>query len=403
MQLSWQTLLQKAQAHARSGRFPEMLAACQQILTLHGDQVAALLDVGALLLNSGFLARAHECFERARTLAPGDLRPLVNLANLARDAGDHAESQRLYAMLRKRLPDHPVIGRNSLVSLEYAPAVADSERLAQARAWGEWAMAQAGGMRVRPPLRPLAGRPLRIGYVSADLCQHTVGLFIKDVLKAHDPERVTAFAYNAGTVSDWATRAIRACTRFRDIARLDDTAVAQRIRQDDIDVLVDLSGHTAGSRLIVFAHRSAPVQVSWLGYFATTGLPTLDAVLLDDWHAPRGTETAFVEPIIRLPMGRFCYTPVPWMPAVSPVPSSERDRITFGCFNNTAKLNSGVLDLWARILAAVPASRLILKWRTFNDDALRQSVRDAFTGRGITPARIELRGPSFHAAQCARE
>lgn len=388
-------MLRKATELAQSGRLPEMLAACRQIVDTHGDNVDALLDVGALLLNFGFLTRARECFERVRTLAPNDLRAVVNLANLERDAGGHAESRRLYAALQERSPDHPVIRRNALLSLEYDPAASDAERLAQARAWGEWATARAGGSRPRPSLSLLVGRPLRLGYVSADFCQHTVGLFVKDVLKSHDPARVIPFAYSAGQVSDWVTEEIRAACTFRDIDKADDVALANLIRQDEIDVLVDLSGHTAGSRLTVFAHRPAPVQVSWLGYFATTGLACMDAVLLDEWHAPPGTEAQFVEPIVRLPAGRFCYQPVPWAPAEVARPPCRP--ITFGCFNNTAKLNEGVFDLWTRILAAVADSRLILKWRTFADDELCRSVREAFAARGVASERIELRGASFHA------
>ncbi|CAK0756918.1 protein O-GlcNAc transferase [Gammaproteobacteria bacterium] len=392
-----ETLLRAAQTHAQSGQFPEMLAVCQQIVATQCHDINALLDVGSLLLNFGFLAFARECFDRARILAPSDLRAVVNLANLARDEGNHPESRRLYAVLLERLPNHPVIRRNALVSLEYDPVVSDADRLRQAKAWGEWAIHQAGSERPRPPLRPLDGRPLRIGYVSADVCQHTVGLFVKPVLEAHDPTKVMAFVYSAGQVKDWVTDAIRACTQYRDVADLDDVALATLIRQDEIDVLVDLSGHTAGSRLTVFAHRPAPVQVSWLGYFATTGLAYLDAVLLDAWHAPPGTEAQFAEPIIRLPMGRFCYQPVPWAPGeVAPPPCLKTGHITFGCFNNTGKLNAGVFDAWAKILSAVPDSRLMLKWRTFADEGLCQSVRAAFAGRGIEPSRIELRGASFH-------
>lgn len=374
-----------------------MLAACRQIVEAQHDDVDALLAVGALLANFGYLARARECFERVRLLAPDDLRPLVNLANLARDAGEHAESSRLYAALQAALPNQPVIRRNGLVGQEYDPSVADAERLQQARAWGDWAIARAGGWRARPSLPRLAGRPLRIGYVSADLCQHTVGLFVRDVFKAHDPAQVTVFAYSAGSVDDWVSEAIRAACTWRAVAGLDDAALAELIRHDAIDVLVDLSGHTAGSRLTVFASRPAPVMVSWLGYFASTGLPYVDAVLLDDWHAPAGTEAQFVEAIVRLPAGRFCYQPVPWAPAeVAPLPSSRTGYITFGCFNNTAKFNDGVFDLWARVLTAVPDSRLVLKWRTLADEALGDSVGAAFARRGVDPGRVELRSASFH-------
>lgn len=389
--------LQKAAVLGASGRFAEMLALGDELVRNTSD-VALLLDVGALLSSYGFLTDARACYERAQAIAPTDLRAQVNLANLARDAGEHAEAHRLYTDLLRQLPDHPVIRRNALTSLEYDPEVPDAERRVQAQAWGAWAIARAGGVRPRPAMQPLIDRPLRISYVSADLCQHTVGLFVKDVLKAHDPTRVQVFAYSAGTVKDWVTDEIRAACTLRDVSALDDAALAAQIRADGIDVLVDLSGHTAGSRLTAFAHRPATVMVSWLGYFATTGLPYLDAVLLDDWHAPLGTEAQFAEPIIRLPSGRFCYQPVPWAPTEVAAPAFERNGfITFGCFNNTAKFNAGVFDAWARVLHAVQDARLILKWRTFNDDAFRQQVTDAFVQRGIAAERIELRGPSFHA------
>ncbi|MCP4115765.1 MAG: methyltransferase type 11, partial [Desulfobacteraceae bacterium] len=205
------------------------------------------------------------------------------------------------------------------------------------------AVAKAGGAKESPAVPGLGSRKLRIGYVSADFCQHTVGLFVKDVLKAHDPERVMVFAYSAGMVADWVTSRIRAACTFRDVTSLDDFALAGLIRKDRIDVLVDLSGHTAGSRLTVFARRPAPVQVSWLGYFATTGLSCMDAVLLDQWHAPPGIEARFVEPVVRLPAGRFCYQPVPWFPAeITPLPCLKTGHLTFGSFNNTAKYNAGV-------------------------------------------------------------
>ena len=150
--------------------------------------------------------------------------------------------------------------------------------------------------------------------------------------------------------------------------------------------------------MTAFAHRPAPVMVSWLGYFATTGLACMDAVLLDDWRAPSGTQAQFIESIIHLPAGHFCYQPVPWAPAeVSPLPCARTGHITFGSFNNTAKLNDGVFDVWARVLAAVPDSRLVLKWRTLVDETLCTDIRAAFAQQGIDPQRLELRPASFHA------
>ena len=406
----WQSSLNLAQSQAQAAHFPEMLGTCQQIVEAHSGDANALLDVGVLLLNFGYLARARDCFERVQLLAPHDLRAQMNLANLARDGGDHATAQHLYEALQLAQPNSPVIRRNALVSQEYNPAVTDAQRLANACAWGDWAIAQAGGWQARPPLRSrtdptvAALLPLKIGYVSADLCQHTVGLFVKDIFHAHKRPHggvganpVSVFAYSSGSVSDWVSDAIRAACTWRDVSGLDDAALATLIRQDQIDVLIDLSGHTAGSRLTVFAHRPAPVQVAWLGYFATTGLRYIDAVLLDEWHAPAGTQAQFAEPIVQLPGGRMCYQPVPWAPAVAPAPCLQTGYITFGSFNNTGKLNAGVFDVWSQVLAAVPLSRLVLKWRSLADETLCDSIRAAFADRGIDPSRIALRPASFHA------
>jgi protein O-GlcNAc transferase len=391
---AWTKRLQTALEHANKANFDIFLSTCQQVVDEQANNIEAVLSVGALLSGFGFLTDAKKCFLHARTLAPDDLRAMVNLANLARDAGEHSEATRLYSILLERLPQNAVVRRNILVGSQYDPNISDIERLTQAKDWGQWAISRAGGFRQRPPMSPLENRPLRVGYVSADFCQHTVGLFVKDVLLAH--KRVTLFAYGAGSVKDWVTATIQACCAFRDVSALGDEALAKQIQEDKIDVLVDLSGHTAGSRLSVFAHRPAPVALSWLGYFATTGLSYIDAVLLDEWHAPLGCETLFVEPIVRLPMGRLCYRPVPFAPDVSPLPSLSKGFVTFGCFNNSAKLNAEVYDVWAKILNAIPDSRLVLKWRTFADAALRQNIHDEFARRGVDPARIELRGASFH-------
>lgn len=378
------TPFQQAQLHAQSGQFTQMLSTCEEIASANASNPNVLLDLGALLSDFGFVTYAKTCFERICVLSPNDLRPVINLANLAQNVGNHTESQRLYSFLLTHLPNNPMVRRNALVNLEYDASVSDEQRLSMAKAW-------AG----EPKPRPIMSKSLqRIGYVSADFCQHTVGLFVKDVFKAHTIE---VYTYSAGQVKDWVTESIQATTHFRDVCALDDLALAQCIRDDQIDLLVDLSGHTAGSRLTVFTHRPAPVQISWLGYFATTGLSCMDAVFLDPWHAPLEAQAQFVEPIVRLPTGRFCYQPVPFAPAqVDSLPALKRGYITFGCFNNTAKFNAAVFDVWARILGTVPHSRLVLKWRTFNDEHFAQSIRNEFASRGIEPTRLELRRPSFH-------
>lgn len=407
----WKVLLTLAMSQANSADFESMLATCEQIKAENSQDPAAWLDVGSLLLSFGYISRASHCFHQVLALAPQEWRAQLNLANAARDAGHHAEALDLYSALQALQPNHPVIRRNVLVSQQYNPNVSNADLLAQAKAWGEWAIALANGPRARPAMDPNmanasgAMRTLRVGYVSADFCQHTVGLFVKDVLKAHQSRskdmqataKVDVFAYSSGAVSDWVSQEIKTYCAWRDVGGINDEALARLIREDHLDVLVDLSGHTAGSRLTVFAHRPAPVQLSWLGYFATTGLRDIDAVLLDECHAPKEFDEQFVEDIVRLKSGRLCYRPVPWAPEVSSLPSLSTGCITFGSFNNTGKLNAEVFDVWAKVLLAVPKSRLVLKWRTLVDEFLCSSICEAFEAREVSADRIELRAASFHA------
>ena len=360
-----------------------MLHACAEFENnATSEQLAELADA---LLAFGFVSEASRLCLNAPSF-----RSRAILARIATNCADHGQARRLHEELIHQYPNNGPLRSNALVSLEYEDSSVD--RLAQAKAWGQWAVARAGGTRARPAKKSLHGRPLHVGLVSGDLCNHTVGLFVKDVIKSFDSERVRCWAYSAGSVRDWVTQEIQGSCSLRNVQGLDDAALAAQIQSDAIDVLVDLSGHTGGSRLTAFALRPAPVMASWLGYFATTGLPYMDAVLLDPWHAPQGTEADFVESIIRLP-SRFCYQSMPWSPEVAP---RMEGPITFGSFNNTAKLNAHVFDLWSRILLAVPDSRLVLKWRTFNDEYFRSQVSAELMQRGIALERIDLRGPSFH-------
>ena len=180
---------------------------------------------------------------------------------------------------------------------------------------------------------------------------------------------------------------------------MDDHAVARQIQRDQIDVLVDLNGHTARSRLTVLAQRAAPVQLSWLGYWGTTGLAGyVDGILVDQKLMPADCpdRDSFCEPLLELPQGRWCYRPVPWIPEPQEPPCIKRGWICFGSFNSTAKLNRRLLECWAEILKAVPKSQLLLKWVHWRDQGMRDRLLKIMVESGVDKQRIELRGPSFH-------
>jgi protein O-GlcNAc transferase len=392
-----------AQHLAGQGKFDDMEAVIQLGIQHASEPMAAHHQASIIYLQYGFLSLAEIHIQKILSVTPGNVGARLHLAQCAHDAGEHRMARQQYQSLETDYPENPVAQRNSLTILEYDPEATDEMRYAKALEWGQkqMAWAQAQPSFIHQPASNDKNAPIRIGYVSADFCGHTVGRLLKDVITRHDRQSFQVFTYSAGKQHDAITQEIANNTCFRDVSKMSDLELAQLIHRDQIDILVDLSGHTAGSRLSAFALRPAPIQVSWLGYFATTGLPAINAVLLDDGHAPLGTERLFVERIIRLP-NRFCFTPPDFVPDISPPPCLRYGYITFGSFNNTAKLNNAVIATWAEILQKVPDSRLILKWRTFNDPNLRAKLLTQFANLGITKERIELRPASPHKHMLAQ-
>jgi predicted O-linked N-acetylglucosamine transferase (SPINDLY family) len=270
-----------------------------------------------------------------------------------------------------------------------------------AKPYGDWANT------------PDPNRRLRIGFVSGDLRSHSVGKFIENVfasLASQMADKIELWAYYAFFHEDQVTGRIRAhCTGWLTSGGLSDEALAQRIHNDGIDILIDLSGHTGLNRLPMFAWKPAPVQATWLGYLATTGVPAIDYLIADDWTLPPAEECHFTERIVRMPESYLCFTPPQDAPPVAPPPALSKGHITFGSFNNLSKVNDAVLALWARILAALPNSHLLLKTAQLADQSVRNRLTAFFTQRGITADRLELLGlapqdqhlPTYHQVDIA--
>lgn len=385
-------LLVKAKSLAGNGDVSGMALLCHAYLRENPDDLSAWGEIGNLFLNAGLLSDAERCYRQRLTQDPTDLLALSGIAALELSRGQSHRARLIYDALESLYPQNSVVRRNALMQLEYDPEASDPDRFIKAKNWGEWAL------KIPFPPRPpttLLDRPLRVGYISPDFCQHTVGLMVRDVITQHTPGIIEAFAYHLGERKDWVTQLFEEKTRFRDASTLSDPELHDCIVNDGIDILVDLAGHTAGSRLSVFTSRPAPVQVSWLGYFATTGLPVMDAFLLDAASVLPDTQSYFCERIALL-TSRFCYSPMPSAPEVSEFPLKKNGFLTFGSFNNTAKLNAQVIQLWAQVLKAHTGSRLVLKWRTLLDVDLQDRLIKAFAAEGVDPTRLDLRGPSTH-------
>lgn len=237
-------------------------------------------------------------------------------------------------------------------------------------------------------------RRLRIGYVSADFRMHSVGYFLSAIFLNHDAASVETFCYSGCTDEDEQTGFFRShAAHWRSTTGLDDSEFAAQIRTDAIDILVDLSGHTYGHRLEVFARKPAPLQVTWLGYPDTTGLSAIDYRLTDPIVDPPGAaDSASSERLFRLPDGFHCYTAPVAAPDVSRLPAERNGFVTFGSFNNLAKVNHQVLDAWAGVLKEVAGSHLILKSTRLLDPEMRRRVLRLLEHRGIASDRVRLIG-----------
>ena len=206
-------------------------------------------------------------------------------------------------------------------------------------------------------------RPLRIGFVSRDFRLHPVGFFLLAAIQSIDRQRFYLTGYADQTVSDTITDRIRqSCSAWRHVAGQTDDQLSELIQSDQIDILVHLAGHTAGHRLLVFARKPAPVQVTWMGYVGTTGLGAIDYLLSDRFHTPDGVDSFYVEEIVRLPGDYVCYLPPDDAPPVAELPVPKSGRITFASFSNPAKLSAVAIAAWAEILRRVPDARLLLKY-----------------------------------------
>ncbi len=234
---------------------------------------------------------------------------------------------------------------------------------------------------------------LRIGYVSADFREHSVAFFTRNLPYQHDRENVEVYCYYSNVVEpDRFSQQFQAqADHWLSIGRLSDDAAAEQIRQDEIDILIDLTGHSADNRMMLFARKPAPILVTWLGYPNTTGLRTMDYRLTDAIADPQGeADKLHSETLIRLPHGFLCYQPDELTTAVAPLPALQQGHITFGSFNAIKKVNADVIRVWSDILKAVPGSRLILKSESLDDSKTREQLIDTFAGNDIHEDRLEL-------------
>ena len=376
----------------RLGRVEEARGRFEHAAILRPDWADAHNNLGVALANMGRPDDALACYEQAERCNPGHFGALTNLGNACQDQGRSADALAFFRRALALSPQDARVHSNLLLALQYRPGIAPRETLDEARAYARRHAEPLASAIAPHRVRPLAGRRLRIGYVSADFREHPVVRFVEPILAAHDHQHFEVVCYSDVPRPDTATGRLQGyADHWRSLVGLSDAEAAELIRADGIDLLVDLAGHTAGNRLLAFARKPAPVQVSYLGYLGTTGLAVMDYYLTDAHADPPGlADECYRERLIRLPGCALCYAPGP-APEVGPAPPARRSgRVTFGSLNNLAKVSEEALALWSRVLAAVPGALLLL--RSGAGRQAEERLRDALVRHGIAAERLLLAG-----------
>lgn len=381
-------------AHAllSRGELDEAARIWRQALRLRPNNAEWWSNLGTILQTQGFLEEAISYYRKALQLKPGGNIGLDNLGSALTAQGKAEEAWAAYRDGIAKRPADARLRSNLLMTLNYLPDVNPQLVLEEHRAWGRIQEAAIPPPRSFPNTRN-PDRRLRIGYVSPDFREHSVVNFFEPLLVAHDRKAFEVICYSDTPRTDATTVRLRSVADgWRDTLKLDHDRVSQLVRADSVDILVDLAGHTANNRLPVFAQKPSPVQVTYLGYPNTTGLSTMDYRLTDALADPEGEEAFYTERLVRLPGCFLCYLPPAHAPAVTSLPVDGAGFITFGSFNNLAKINIQVIELWSDIMRDVPNARLLVKNHSLTDQNVRENYYGMFGKQGVSRDRLDLIG-----------
>ncbi|KAG2683013.1 hypothetical protein I3760_10G012100 [Carya illinoinensis] len=368
---------------------------CYQLaLSIKPNFSQSLNNIGVVYTVQGKMDIAASLIEKAIIANPTYAEAYNNLGVLYRDAGNISLAIDAYEQCLKIDPDSRNAGQNRLLAMNYINEGHDDKLFEAHRDWGKRFMRLYSQYTSWENLKD-PERPLVIGYVSPDFFTHSVSYFIEAPLVHHDNENFKLVVYSAVVKADAKTikfkeKVIKKGGIWRDVYGIDEKKVASMVREDKVDILVELTGHTANNKLGMMACRPAPVQVTWIGYPNTTGLPTIDYRITDSLVDPPDTEQKHVEELVRLPECFLCYTPSPEAGPVPTTPALSNGFITFGSFNNLAKITPKVLQVWARILCSVPNSRLVVKCKPFCCDSVRKRFLLTLEQLGLEPLRVDL-------------
>ena len=401
------------------------IKAYERALKLNPDLPGALHDLGGLLVRMSQVQPAIVLLERLATLRPQEPQAWLALSRayfhnndliksaerakraleLNRNSAD-AHKTLARAHYRQGLIEEAVAGYRKAIALSpndvdaFETLLAVTHFSAKASAAEIAELHREWGRRYADHLTPPTTPPspdkarLRVGFVSPDLRRHPVSYFVESLFEKRDANEWDVICYADVPAPDDMSQKLKGLsTLWRDIYRVSDADLTEQIRKDEIDILIDLTGHTTHNRLLAFARKPAPVQATWIGYLNGSGMRAMDYLICDAVTVPDDAAHLYVETPLRLPNCLSCYAPPAMAPPVAPLPALKNGYVTFGCFNQISKVTDEVIDLWAKILLSIPDARLVMKTKGLKDQETRARIHAAFEHKEIAPARIDLLPP----------
>lgn len=379
-------------------RFDEAIAAFEQAVELDPNSISALSNFSVTLNTLGQLTRAETYLKKALELSPQFINAHINLCVNYLAQGRIKDAEKACIQALEVQPYNLDAQSNLLFSMNYSTDYTVEDCLKKAQQYGAYVSSV-----VDTPFttwqHEINPKRLRVGLVSGDLRQHVVAYFLQNFVKNIDASNIELIAYSTSNQEDEVTADLKShFSGWKSLVGLSDFAAAELIHHDGLHVLLDLSGHSSGTRLPIFAWTPAPLQVSWLGYFATTGLSAMDYFVADEVGVPASNQSQFVEKVKYLPDTRLCFNAPDIDVAVSELPALKNEYITFGSFQNMAKVTDDVLDLWSEVMLAVPNSHLRWQYKSFSDVAVAKDLKSRLEKRGIDANRVDLFGAVIREA-----
>jgi len=364
---------------------------CKQIIE-STPHPAVYNELATIYEQQGRLNEAIRYLNDAMKMDPNEPRIWSNLAGDLIKLGQVEKGISLLRKAVEKMSDNNLAYSNLLLYMHYLPDPDASVIFEESKRWAD-RNAPAHLAKTDHRNNPDPDRRLKIGYISPDFRNHSVSYFFEPLLDGHNRDEVELYGYGNVMHYDETTDRLKSkFDHYRNIRPLDDKAVAQLVEDDAIDILVDLAGHSANSRISAMAYKPAPIQVTWLGYPNSTGMSQIDYRLTDSIADPPGSEKFYAEKLLYLPHGFLCYGPGRMMPPVAEPPASRKGCITFGSFNNSSKINPFIVELWARVLKSNEGSCLLLKFKSGGDEEIRNMYLERFEKFGIDRDRIATCG-----------